>query len=71
MKFLGFLLDLNKRLAKDLLLLDDVPSQYHRTISGEDHASDETNSPLGDITEPDVIANKSGNTNPSKASRQI
>jgi hypothetical protein len=71
MKFLRFLLDLNKRLVKDLLLLDDVPSQYHRTIGGEDHASDETDSPLGDNTELNVIGNKNGNTNPSKATRQI
>jgi hypothetical protein len=71
MKFLGFLLGLNKRLAKDLLLLDDVPSQYHRTIGGEDRAAGETDSPLGDNAEPDVTANKNGNADPSKASRQI
>lgn len=71
MKFLRFLSDLNKLLVKDLLLLDDVPSQYRRTIGGDDYASDETVSPLGDITEPNVIANKNGNTDPSKSSRQI
>ena len=71
MKFLRFLLDLNKRLVKDLLLLDDVPSQYHRTIGGVDYASDVTGSPLGDNTEPNVIANKNRNTNPSKSPRQI
>ena len=70
MKFLRFLLDLNKRFVKDLLLLDDVPSQYHRTIGGDHYASDAIDSPLRDNTEPDVIANKSGNTNPSKSSRQ-
>ena len=71
MKFLRYLSDLNKRLVKDLLLLDDVPSQYHRTIGGEHYASDATDSPLGDNTEPNVIANKSGNTNPSNSSRKI
>ena len=71
MKFLRFLLDLNKRLVKDLLLLDDVPSQYHRTIGGVDFASEVTDTHLGDNIEPNVIANKNGNTNPSKSSRQI
>ncbi len=58
MKFLRFLLNLNKRLVKELLLLDDVPLQYRRTIGGDNYSPDETDSPLVDNTEPNVIANK-------------
>lgn len=71
MKFLRHLSDFNKRLVKDLLLLDDVPSQYHRTIGGDNNASNATDSPLGDNAEPNVIANKNGNNNQGKSSRQI